>query len=145
MHRWLFEDSDNGKVPLRPLMHDLCQSIAHAIHDRYDSDFSITQDVAPLHVAQDHAVSLAFLVTEIAASAVENQPPAPVAITLWITRRDGQGRLVMTTERFRGDCALAPDQMTAAARIANGMARQLRTQLQHDGELGEYSLVFTRI
>ncbi len=145
VHRWLFEDSDNGRVPLRPLMQDLCLSIMQAVQERYDSDFVIKHEVASLHVAQDHAVSLAFLVTEIAAVAVENQPPGPVKIQLDIKPHDGMGHLVMATPRFREGYALDAEQMTAAARIANGMARQLRSRLRYNATLGEYNIDFNII
>lgn len=94
----------------------------------------------PLFATQDVAVSIAFLVTEMAefamlcgarlvAFTLEAEPDTP-----------GRARLTIESDALRADMVCEPELEDRFNRIVTGLARQLRSKLEQDLDEGGYSL-----
>ncbi|MGE0178319.1 MAG: sensor histidine kinase [Sphingomonas sp.] len=132
------ELEDNRGVALRPLVSELAANL-RASAPRDAAGVQILHDVDPVHVSQDVAVSIAFLVTEVAefgmlcgASAIsisiERQPPAAA-------------RLAIEADNPGGGPACDQALIDRFDRVIAGLARQLRSALEHDVGQGLYAVV----
>jgi two-component sensor histidine kinase len=133
------ELEENRGVALRSIVAELTANLratapAHAQH------LGITLDIIPAFISQDVAVPVAFLVTEIVELVMNCDPNGAVAISL--TQADAPDRAILTIESRRlGEdaCELHP-QRARFERIVTGLARQLRSHLDYDGEAGRYQV-----
>ena len=133
------EVEDSRGLPLRGMLGELSQSI-RATAPPESANLAITLDVAPFLVSQDTAIAIAFLVTEAVELAMSCDPVAKIRIS----GREGDdlGRAVIRVS----SPALADGHDLDAAvearygRIMQGLARQLRSTLHHDGEAGAYEI-----
>lgn len=124
-------------VALRPLISELTANI-RASAPRDAMRVQILHDIDPVHVIQDVAVSVAFLVTEIAefgmlcgASAIsisiETETPVTAKLTVETNNPDGGPQCDQTlVDRFN--------------RIIVGLARQLRSTLEQDSDGSRYAV-----
>ena len=131
------ELEENRGVGLKPLISELAANL-RATAPTSASGMQMRLDIEALHVTQDVAVSVAFLVTEIAEYAmlcgaslmsIMLEPDGDGAGKLAIEmncQSDGAGRDEALSDRFD--------------RIITGLARQLRSPLEHDAERGRYSV-----
>ena len=102
----------------------------------------MTVAVPALTVGQDTATPLAFLFTEIAEMALFADPSAPVAIAVTLGGEKLTARLSITSRSLTRRKIAATD---ASLRIVDALARQLRSQLEYDGNVGRYAVSFTLI
>jgi len=92
-----------------------------------------------LCVDQDVAMPLAFLLTEIAEMALFADPAAPIVIDA-VAAGEGRARLTIQSVALMG---AVRDDAGPGARIIEGLARQLRSQLVFDAATGRYQIEFS--
>lgn len=145
VHRWMYEAAGPGGdagVDLRALSTDLCagleQSLALSEHLAVDMHSAVDA----LFVAQDTAVPIAFLITELVSCAARLTSPAPLTVRVVATRRDDRAELSIHAACFVGIDVLAPSNADPCSRIVHGMTRQLRSPLRHDAATGCYAIMF---
>lgn len=131
------ELEENRGVALKPLISELAANL-RATAPSGATGMQIRLDIGAVHVTQDVAVSVAFLVTEMTeygmlcgASMVsvvlEVEEPASARLTIEMDcRAAGADRDPAMSERFE--------------RIITGLSRQLRSTLEHDPSSGRYSV-----
>jgi two-component system, sensor histidine kinase PdtaS len=131
------ELEENRGVALKPLLSELGANLranapAEAAH------MQIRLDIAPVHATQDVAVSVAFLVTEI----VELGMLCGATEVSLVMEREGPGRarLTLETDSLIGQPRCDETIVARFDRIIIGLARQLRSTLDHDEERGRYSV-----
>ena len=133
------ELEENRGVALKALISELAANLRATAPPRATA-MLIRLDVASYHVTQDIALSLAFLVTEV----VEYGMLCGASLVSIMLDGDGPGiaRLTIEVDSLAGggtdDGALSE----RFDRIISGLARQLRSALDHDAERGRYSVRF---
>ncbi len=131
------ELEENRGVALKSLITELTANL-RATAPSVASGMQIRLDVGPLYATQDVAVSVAFLITEIAEFGMLCGAGL-VSVTL---DRDGPGcaRLSIGIDALAGspDCDAAFQDRFE--RIVTGLARQLRSELEREPERGLYSV-----
>ncbi len=144
VHRWMYDsETPSGRdVDLRALATDLSAGLELSLAATEQIGVTIHCNVERLFVAQDTAVPLAFLITELVSCAARMSAPRPLVADVQATRDDQNAVLCITAPCFKGDNVLDPGRADPASRIIHGMARQLRTPLLHDGEAGSYRISF---
>ena len=145
VHRWMYEAASPGGdagVDLRALSTDLCagleQSLALSEHLAVDMNCAVDA----LFVAQDTAVPIAFLITELVSCAARLTAPAPLTVQVTAARDGERAELGIHAACFVGHDVLAPSNADPCSRIVHGMARQLRSPLRHDADAGCYAISF---
>lgn len=145
VHRWLYEESDTQGVDFTALTHDLCASLQQIIPTAKLVEPRINTHLERLHISQDAAVPLAFLITEVIAFAARlaaAQGRGKMVIDIHVRRTESGGELQICSDAFGEDDPLAPTETRAAARIVNGMVRQLRGHLNFDADVPCYTVGF---
>jgi len=139
------ELEENRGVGIRSLVGELSVSLRASMPD--DSPgMAIQVHSDHLHVSQDVAVPVAFLITELVELALLVDPKA----TLRISVRSGEvvrGRspaeraiLRIQSDAFRTSEKMSLYLDQRFGRILTGLSRQLRAPLEHDAEKGEYAI-----
>ncbi len=131
------ELEENRGVALKALVSELAANL-RATAPTKASGMQIRLALEPLYATQDVAVSTAFLVTEVVEFGMLCGARM-VAIALE-PEQDGRARLVMESEVLAGEISCSPDVQERFDRIISGLARQLRSALERDTEVGRYSL-----
>jgi two-component system, sensor histidine kinase PdtaS len=103
---------------------------------------AVTVASAPLTVAQDTAMPLAFLFTEITEMALFADAAAPIAIEVAQSDQPGTACLSVTAASLAERKVAAGD---ASLRIVEALARQLRSSLDYEAATGRYSISFPTI
>ena len=136
VHRNHFaEMEENQGIALRPMLSELATGLRASAPDAARG-LAIELDVEHSSTTQDAAVAVAFLVTEVVEFSMLDDVPAPIDIFL---RRTSEltARLTLVSKSLLED----PDpgvERRQFDRIIEGLARQLRTPLDH--KLGRYSV-----
>jgi two-component system, sensor histidine kinase PdtaS len=134
------ELEENRGVALRPLVSELAANL-RATAPPAAAGMQMRLDVEPVYVTQDVAVSVAFLITEIAeygmlcgagqvSIVVEAPEPAGAA----------GARLSVEVDSLAGGGARDEALSDRFERIITGLARQLRSALDRDVDRGRYSV-----
>ena len=133
------EVEDSRGLPLRGMLGELAQSI-RATAPAESANLAITLDVTPFLVGQDTAMSIAFLVTEVIELALACDPAAK----LRISAREGETAdraIVRVSSPALTDSTCHDDVVESRyGRVMQGLARQLRAALIHDGQVGAYEI-----
>jgi two-component sensor histidine kinase len=131
------ELEENRGVALKSLITELTANL-RATAPASAAGMQIRLDIGPFYVTQDVAVSVAFLITEIAEFGML-RGAGLVSITL-----DGDGPCTARLSIEVDSLASPPDADSAFEerfeRIVTGLARQLRSTLDHDARRGLYAL-----
>jgi hypothetical protein len=99
---------------------------------------SISLDIGPFYVTQDIAVSVAFLVTEVVEFAMFCNASG---VRISLNGMDpSSATLAIESESLRGTSDCDPALSDRFDRIITGLARQLRSSLHRDEEIGRYSV-----
>ncbi len=145
VHRWLYEESEAHGVDFTALTHDLCASLQQIIPTAKLVEPRINTHLERLHISQDAAVPLAFLITEVIAFAARLAAADGrdrLVIDVHVTRTEDGGELRICSDAFGKDDPLAPTETRAAARIVSGMVRQLRGRMSFDSGAPCYTVAF---
>lgn len=132
------ELEENRGVALKPLISELAANL-RATAPASALGMSIRLALEPYYATQDVAVSVAFLITEIAEYAMLCGA-ASVSIALADGTSPGAAQLTVEADSLRtgggGDSTLTE----RFERIVTGLSRQLRSTLDRDPEAGRYTL-----
>ena len=135
------ELEENRGVNLRSLIGELSANL-RATAPGEATRLAVLIDVPPVHVGQDTAIPIAFLTTELIELAMTIDPSATIRVS--VTRQPQPDRACLTV----GSPALgdAPRLLELLAdrygRVLEGLARQLRSQLDRDGANGTFKVCF---
>ena len=140
VHRWMYDDETARGVDLRALVTDLCASLEQAVAASEGVAPKLTCDVARFAVAQDTAVPVAFLITELVTLAARAGAPERAAIRITATAAEGTATLKVQCPIFCDDAMLDPK--SASVRVIAGLARQMRAPLRHDPHDCTYAMEF---
>lgn len=144
VHRWLYDDEAMRGVDLRSLANDLCAGLEQSIAAFEGVQISIASDVERIYVGQDTAVPLAFLITELVTAAARLSKEPTLAMRIAARTTDSKASLSIEAPVFRGADVFATGSSDPSARIVQGMARQMRSKLNHDPVKGSYTIEFPR-
>ncbi len=136
VHRNHYAELEESRgVALKPLITELTANL-RATAPASAAGMQIRLDVGPLYVTQDVAVSVAFLITEIAEFGMLCGAGL-VSVTL---DRDGPGfaRLSIEIDALAGEPDCDAAFRDRFERIITGLARQLRSELEHEPDRGLY-------
>jgi two-component system, sensor histidine kinase PdtaS len=136
------ELEDNRGVAVRPLISELGQNL-RGTAPAFAANMQIRLRIEAYHVTQDVAVSVAFLVTEIAEFGMLCGA-REVAIALE-PEGEGTARLTIESDGLAGEIACADALVERFERIVVGLSRQLRSSLERNPERGRYSVVIAVI
>jgi len=140
VHRWMYDDETARGVDLRALVTDLCAGLEQSIAATIGISPHITCHVARFFVAQDTAVPLAFLVTELVSLAAAASAPALAEIEVTAVTTGSEATLTIGCKVFCDDALI--DSKSSAVRIVTGLARQMRAPLRHDPHGCKYTIDF---
>lgn len=131
------ELEENRGVALKPLVSELSSNL-RGTAPAPAANMTIGLNIAPVHVTQDVAVSVAFLITEIVEYAMFcGGRTVMISLT---DNENGTALLSVMSDSLR-DTAACGEQLTERfERIVTGLSRQLRTTMNKDGDKGFYSL-----
>ncbi len=141
------ETEDNSGVPLCLLLGEIASNLHPALDNDAPSDL-IRLDLAPLWVAQDLAVPIAFLTTElielVASCAIRDACAPDMSISLKQTSPDRARALLGFTApllaRAPPEGSQADWQIRRFRRIADGFARQIKSPLRFEATAGHYEI-----
>jgi two-component sensor histidine kinase len=135
-HHYAAQDESYG-IQLRSLIGEIATNLRASAGP--GSLVGVALDVAPIRVAQDVAVAVAFLTTEIVDLAIVSGEVAHITISL-VPAEENRARLSI---RSTLDPARIPEALYLRyARVLEGLARQLRSPLRRDDEAGLYEIEF---
>ncbi|MEC3911717.1 sensor histidine kinase [Sphingobium sp. CR2-8] len=146
VHRNHFAElEENRGVGVRPLISELSASLRGTAPTEARR-FAIQIDSDNLHISQDVAVPIAFLLTEIIELAMVLAPQAGMRISIQLEPdRDDRARLTVESPGLRTSDDMASRLDERYGRVLTGLSRQLRAPLDYDGETGSYTIVITVI
>ena len=142
VHRNHFAElEENRGVALRSIVAELSANL-RATAPPAASHLMITLDMMPAYVSQDVAVPVAFLITEIVelVLAVTPSPPGGVSITLTPGETADRALLSIASIALAGGRCGDHAGHQRFERIALGLSRQLRSQLEYDEKVGRYRI-----
>ena len=131
------ELEENRGVPLKPLISELAANL-RATAPATAAPMQLRLDVGAFYASQDVAVSVAFLITEIAELGMLCGA-ALVSITL-DADEPGSARLAIEVDMLAGKPACDGALVDRFDRIVAGLARQLRSTLERDPARGLYAV-----
>jgi len=140
VHRNHFAElEENRGVALKPLISELAANL-RATAPASALGMSIRLSLEPYYVTQDVAVSVAFLITEIAEYAMLCGADAVSIALTGEGARAGTARLAIESDSLRPGAPC--DQMLTERfeRIVTGLSRQLRSAIDRDLEAGRHTL-----
>ncbi len=139
VHRNHYAELEESRgVALRPLISELASNLrATAPADAIAMQMRL--DIAAVHVTQDVAVSVAFLVTEITEFGMLC---GATQVSIMLEKAGpGQARLTIEVDSLAGQRERDPALTERFERIVVGLSRQLRSTLDRDPDRGRYSLI----
>lgn len=140
VHRNHFAElEDNRGVSLRTLLSELTANLRGNAAPGAER-LAISIDADAMHVTQDVAVSVAFLITEVVEYAMLCAPLSAVEVTLRQLPGGARARLALRSDDLRGEVACEEVDARQFERVTVGLARQLRSALEHDASTGEYAV-----
>jgi signal transduction histidine kinase len=133
------ELEEHQGVSLRALIGEIASNLRASSHGPKNT--TITLNIMSGSAVQDVAVPIAFLVTEIVELVMLCGPDTNVAISLTpVADKPDRGLLSLTASTLAdAECRDGPA-AERFNRIVGGLARQLRSPLDHDIEAGRYAI-----
>ncbi|HEX8222407.1 MAG TPA: histidine kinase dimerization/phosphoacceptor domain -containing protein [Allosphingosinicella sp.] len=132
------ELEENRGVALKPLISELAANL-RATAPASALGMTIRLALEPYYATQDVAVSVAFLITEIAEYAMLCGA-ASVSIALTDGAAAGTAQLTVEADSLRNDAGGDSTLTERFERIVTGLSRQLRSTLDRDQQAGRYTL-----
>lgn len=106
--------------------------------------FGIQIDSDNLHISQDVAVPIAFLLTELVELAMLSNPRTAMHISVQLEPgRTNRAILHILSPALRGSPDMTARLEERYGRVLTGLSRQLRAPLEHDPETGDYAIAIT--
>ncbi len=141
VHRNHFAElEENSGVALRALIGEIASNLRASANPRA-TKMSIVLNIMTASATQDAAVPIAFLITEIVELVMLCGPDTNIAISLGpISDKPSRALLKISAASLASDSCLEGPIAERFQRIANGLARQLRSPLEHDISAGTYSI-----
>ncbi len=136
------ELEENRGVALRSLIGELTSNL-RATAPAQASHFHIMLDMAAVHVSQDVAVPVAFLITEVIELLMTTAPADPVMVSVRTTDRPDRALLGIRASGLASPAARESADRQRFERIAGGFARQLRSALTLDEDGTRYTIEIT--
>ncbi len=134
------ELEDNQGISLRALIGEIAANLRSSTGHKATRT-TIALNIMSGSATQDFAVPIAFLVTEIVELVVLCGPDTNVAISLTpVPEKPDRGLLAISAPSLATPECLNGPLADRFQRIAGGLARQLRSSLDHDIEAGCYSI-----
>lgn len=133
------ELEENRGLSLRALISELSASLrATAPADAAKAIVQVDSD--HLHVSQDVAVPVAFLITEIVELAMRAAPGMPVSIAARRANEQDRATVTITSPALRPSQTLLVLTEERYGRVLTGLSRQLRAPLIYDEVDGGYAI-----
>jgi HAMP domain-containing protein len=131
------ELEENRGVAVKPLISELGANL-RATAPASAAHMQIRLDIEPFYVTQDVAVSVAFLITELVELAMFC---SGADLTVSLTgQTDKVARLSVESESLQAGASCDEQVFARFDRIVTGLARQLRTNIDRDLDIGRYAL-----
>lgn len=146
VHRNHFAElEENRGVGVRPLISELSASLRGTAPSSARR-FAIQIDCDNLHISQDVAVPIAFLLTELVEMAMMLAPQATMRISVQLEPdRADRALLTVRSSGLKSSDNMASYLDERYGRVLTGLSRQLRAPLDYDGEAGSYAIAITVI
>lgn len=139
VHRHHFaEMEDNRGLSLRAILGELASNIRATTPE--DRTLGITLEVDPLHVSQDVAIAVAFLVTEIIELACSASQRTQVRVSAKPGETPDRAVLRVSSPGLVDSDELHTALRDRFGRVIEGLSRQLRSRLHHDPLVGAYEI-----
>lgn len=133
------ELEENRGIGLRSLVSELSASLrGTAPAGAHRSTIQV--DCDNLHVGQDVAVPVAFLITELVELAMLIDPAQPIRIAVRGAQDDGRAMLHICSPALRPSATMQTYLDKRFGRVLTGLSRQLRAPLDYDEGEGEYCI-----
>lgn len=108
--------------------------------------FGIQIDSDNLHISQDVAVPVAFLLTELVELAMISNPRTAMRISVQLEpERDDRAMVHIASPALRGSAEMTVLLDERYGRVLTGLSRQLRAPLDYDADRGDYAIAITVI
>lgn len=133
------ELEENRGVALRSLIGELTSNL-RATAPVEASHFHIMLEMAAVHVSQDVAVPVAFLITEVIELLMTASPAGSAMISVRTTERPDRALLSIRAAGLAAESAKGTVERQRFDRIASGFARQLRSALTLDEDGTRYTI-----
>ena len=141
VHRNHFAELEEHRgLDLRAMIGELASNLRATDAGKARS-VGISLKLHPFSVSQDVAVAIAFVITEIVELAMNCERAAQISIALDRTDDPGKAQLVIVSDGLKNSDAMHDLLASRYGRILEGLARQLRSPLRHDGETGSYDIL----
>ena len=146
VHRNHFAElEENRGVGVRPLISELSASL-RSTAPVSARRFGIQIDSDNLHISQDVAVPISFLLTELVELAMMLDPQGTMRISVaLLPDRTDRALLTVWSPGLRASDAMTLHLAERYGRVLTGLSRQLRSPLDHDEDGGGYSIAITVI
>lgn len=143
VHRNHFAElEENRGVALKPLISELAANL-RATAPASAVGMSIRLALEPYYVTQDVAVSVAFLITEIAEYAMLCGAGSVAIALTGEGAKAGTAQFVIESDSLRPDANCPAILTERFERIVTGLSRQLRSTIDRDLEIGRHALAIT--
>jgi len=141
VHRNHYAEQDPARgIPLKTLLGELAASLRSSVPGGAIAPaISVATPAVP--VAQDSAIPIAFIVTELTELSMLVDPRAAIAITVEATEIPERALLRVESTALRSKDEAVAHGGLRYGRIVEALARQLRAPLQHDPITG-YAVLF---
>lgn len=134
-------DEQRG-VRARPMMNEIATSLKTSAQIQSNSTLDIAISCDDVYLHQDIAAPIAFMTAELADLVIALETGGRLNVSLErLVDRPGHAHFTLQSPAFRRAQASQEEKVELYERVLNGLARQLRTPLGHDIELGEYHVV----
>lgn len=138
------ELEENRGVNLRSLVGELAANL-RATAPGEASRLAILIDVSAVHVGQDTAIPIAFLMTEIVELAMTIDPSAAIRISVLRQPEPDRACLVIGSPALHESERLSSLLAARYGRVIEGLSRQLRNPLDRDTAAGSFRVCFPLI
>lgn len=140
VHRNHFAEQEvNRGLNLRSVIGELASNIRATAPEK-SGRMQIALELEPIYVTQDTAVAIAFLVTELVEMAMMVTSVPMLTIRAVNAGEPGRATLSVRSPALQDSAKLRRAIQGSVARVTEGLARQLRSQLHYDGEAGAFSI-----
>lgn len=144
VHRNHYAELDTGGgIDLRRLISEIAANL-RANAEATGPTPPIAIAAAPVSVTQDVAIAIGFLITELIELAASADDTSAIDINIQAAA-DRKGRIIVTSDALKTSPEFAARLAARYARILEGLGRQLRAPIAHDGKKGSFSAEFSTL